>query len=174
MVKIPNNTDGFTIIEAIIAILVLTMGLVPVLFFATSILNVSSNIRNNLIAANLAQEGIEVVRAIRDRDWLLGNGFNNGQYLSTPDTWRVQYNSDAPINLGANPPLKVDLGGIYNYSDGTDTQFRRTITVTEIASNVELMVVSEVTWPSRGGATVPGCPVGTRCVKAESHLYNWR
>src|SRR3989344_1484533 len=64
-----RDQSGFTIIESLVSILILTLALVPVISVISSATDISNNIRNNFVAANLAQEGIEVVRAIRDRNW---------------------------------------------------------------------------------------------------------
>lgn len=157
-----NRERGFTLIEALVALVVLTIALGPVLILTTNITNTASVIKNNLIAAHLAQEGVEVVRGIRDTNWFtLGNNFDTG--LSN-GVYRVQWNSDSLLGLGSNPPLKED-SGYYSYDSGTDTIFRRTITINKI-NNGELRVISEITWTERGART--------KSVKAESHLFNWR
>lgn len=64
------NQRGQTLIEVITALAVISVGLVGVLSLATS------NVRNQgiglsrLFANNLAREGVEIVRNIRDTNWL--------------------------------------------------------------------------------------------------------
>jgi prepilin-type N-terminal cleavage/methylation domain-containing protein len=172
MEAIAKSMDkGFSIIESLVAILILSIALVPLLYISTSSNTISANIRNNLIAANLVQEGLEVVRSIRDASWHSGDpAFNT----DLPDgVYRVQWDSTSVIPLGLNPPLKIDGNGVYNYSVGTDTNFSRTITITQINPN-EIRVVTEVSWPVKGNVVVVGCNAGTRCISAESHLYDWK
>ena len=133
--------------------------------------NISNNIKNNFIASNLAQEGIEVVRAIRDKNWLADPDPLPPNPLTAGliGTWRVQWDSDSPIAVGTNPPLKIDANGVYNYAMGTTTLFRRRIIIEDanLANpNKDMRVISEVTWTAKGNIT--------RMVRAESHLYNWR
>ena len=57
---------GLTLVEVMVSLLLLTSGLIPILGVIISSVALSTRIKNNLIAANLAQEGVEVVRAIRE------------------------------------------------------------------------------------------------------------
>ena len=91
-----KNQNGFTLIELVASLVVLIAILQTFLFISSSV-NSSSLLRDSLIAANLAQEGIEVVRNIRDRDSLMENSFG----ASLPDgSWRVQWNSASLLALG--------------------------------------------------------------------------
>lgn len=156
-----NIERGFTLIEALVALIVLTTALGPALVLSSNISSVASVIQNNLIAANLSQEGVEVVRALRDANWYNGYSFDNGL---ANGIYRIQWNSNALIALGSNPFLKIS-GGLYSYSSGTDTKFQRTVTITRVSSE-ELRIISNVIWTERGNRV--------REVKAESHLFDWK
>lgn len=156
-----NSSRGFTLIEALVALVILTLALVPALIFASSLSATTSVAKNNLVAINLAQEGVEVVRALRDINWFNNSAFNNGL---DDGIYRVEWNSNFLIALETNPPLKVN-NGLYNYSAGTDTIFQRTITLTNVNSG-EIRVVSNVIWTERGNRA--------RDVMVESHLFNWK
>ena len=165
--------SGISLVEAMVALLILTVGLIPVLAIITSSSGLAALIKNNLIAANLAQEGIEVVRGLRDANWFVSPvslPFETGLI----GTWRVEWDTNilgAPQKLpqvvGINPPLKFDATtGLYNYSTGTNTQFKRTVTISLVGTCAcEIKVVSIVTWPERNR---------TRTIMAESHLFNWK
>jgi|SRR3989344_8283722 len=154
-------SKGFTLIEALVALVVLTIALGPALILSSNISSLASVIQNNLIASNLSQEGVEVVRALRDANWHNGLPFDNG--LSA-GTYRVEWNSNTLVVLGSNPPLKIN-NGLYNYSLGADTRFKRTITITLISSE-ELRIISDVTWTEKGERI--------RNIKTESHLFDWK
>ncbi len=156
-----RRQSGFTLIEAMVALVVLTTAMAPLLHLANSATNSAFVIRDNMIAAGLAQEQIEVIRAIRDSNWLNSRAFDAGL---TDGTYRVEWNSQSLLALGNNPTLLLD-NGIYNYTTGTSTLFTRTVTLTKLNAN-ELRVVSIVSIPARGGAT--------RTIQAEDHLYNWK
>src|SRR3989344_6479366 len=159
ILKYRNIEKGFTLIEAMMSLVILTVAIGPALFLSSNISSLASVTQNNLIATNLAQEGIEVVRALRDTNWFTGATFNAG--LSN-GVYRVEWNSNSLTNLGINPPLKID-NGLYNYSTGTDTVFRRTVTITNINA-ADIRIISDITWTERGNRT--------RNVKIESHLFN--
>ena len=155
------NKNGFTLIETLIALAILTMAIIPAFVLSNSTINSSSVIRDDMIASGLAQEGIEVVRAIRDTNWFNGRAFNyglgDGQY-------RVEWDSTSLLTLAGNPFLKLD-NGLYNYSTGNDTVFKRTVTITNV-STAEIKVVSQVTWQTRTN--------DSKAVTAEDHLFDWK
>lgn len=156
-----SSSKGFTLIEALVALVILTIALGPALVLSSSISATASVVKNNLIAANLAQEGVEIVRALRDTNWFNGAAFDSGL---ADGVYRTEWNSDSLIPLDLNPPLKVN-NGLYNYATGTDTIFKRTITLTKVNA-VELKVVSDITWTERGNRA--------KNVNVESHLFNWK
>lgn len=160
--KSNKSSRGFTLVEALVALVVLTIALGPSLILTTNINSTAVVVKNNLIAANLAQEGIEVIRGIRDTNWFDGDpSFDTGL---ADGTYRVEWNSDAVIALGANPPVKED-NGLYNYSTGNNTIFRRTISILKVNAS-ELRIISEVTWEEKGARA--------KSAMAESHLFNWK
>ncbi len=155
-------SKGFTLVEALVALVILSIALGPSLILSSDITNVASVIQNDLIAANLAQEGVEVVRALRDSNWFNGVAFDT----NLPDGfYRVQWNSNSLTSVSSsNPVLKID-NGLYNYDTGVDTLFQRTIWITKLNSG-ELRVISNVLWHERGSRT--------RSINVESHLFNWK
>ncbi len=156
-----DHQAGFTLIEAMVALVILTTAMAPLLHLANSATNSAFVIRDNMIAAGLVQEQIEVIRAIRDSNWFNGRSFDVGL---TAGTYRTEWNTQTLIPAGTNPPLLV-ANGIYNYNTGTPTLFTRTVTITKLNAG-ELRVVSTVSIPARGGAT--------RTIQAEDHLFNWK
>lgn len=61
---------GFTLIETMVAVTILTLSVAGPLFTANSAIIVAMIARDQLIASYLAQEGIEYVRAMRDNEFL--------------------------------------------------------------------------------------------------------
>src|SRR3989344_8702093 len=84
---------GFTLIEAIVAIAVISVGFIGSLSLLRYASSQASSLKDQVIAINLAAEGIEIVRNIRDSNWLKGNiDWRSG----IPDTelGLVDYNSE--------------------------------------------------------------------------------
>jgi len=69
---IPNSSPGQSLIETIGAIFILTMALSTALGVAVYALSRSGISQQEIIATNLAREGIDVVRMMRDSNWLAG------------------------------------------------------------------------------------------------------
>lgn len=63
--------SGFTLIEAMIAVTILTLSIAGPLFTANRAIVAAFTARDQLTASYLAQEGIEYVRAMRDNEFLL-------------------------------------------------------------------------------------------------------
>lgn len=159
---------GFTLVETLVALVILTMALIPILAVSSSATRLSEVIKDDLVASGLTQEGIEVVRAIRDTNWFNGRPFDSGLgsgVMGESTVYRVQWNSSDMISLGSNPPLQIN-NGIYSYDPGgTNTKFTRTVTITKVNAG-ELKVTSQVTWVTQTN--------NAKTINAESHLFNWR
>lgn len=162
---IMTNMRGFTLVEIIIAIAIISLVSVGAMTAISLSLNSAVRISNDLIAANLAQEGLEVMRGIRDRDWHLGNSFgasfpNNGSYLVEA--------RDQSLNPFAETFLKKDSNGFYNYTSGQDTIFKRKIIIESSGQNpttVERVIKVEVYWQEKSGP---------KTIQAELRLFSWR
>lgn len=156
-----------TLVEVMVAFLFLSLGLIPIFAVITSSINLAARIENNLIAANLAQEGPEVIRAIRDASSMRGEDFDvdlpDGDYL-------VAWDSLSLIPYDADMYIKYDPSThIYSYdsTDTINTKFKRRINIQKIVSacDCEIKVISEVTWNERGVDKI---------VNVESHIFDWR
>jgi len=159
--KLNKNNKGFTLLETIVAIGVIIVGLMAVLVLINSSLFYVSLIKDRLVAANLNSEGLEVVRNIRDNNWLQNLAWNNG--LSDGD-YNIAYNS-LSLNPYADMELLIDASnGLYNYSSGNSSGFKRKISTSNLSS-YELRVISTVTWQRKGI---------NYANSAEEHLFNWK
>jgi len=160
-----KNGAGFTLLEAIFAISILVLTVTGSLALISRLLSFSPQVQSKLIASYLAQEGIEVVRNIRDNNWLnpanpswndgLGNGDYEADYTNTTlSSWGDRF-------------LNIDSAGFYSYSTTppfTQTKFKRKITLTQILPD-EVGVLVEVSWQEKGQ---------TQSVKVMENLYNWK
>jgi len=70
---LPNKNDaGFTILEVVVAISLITVGITAIFTLYQQTISITRVSSQRLIAAYLAQEGIEIVRNIRDTNWIEG------------------------------------------------------------------------------------------------------
>jgi len=151
---------GFTLLETIVAVGLIVVGLVAALALITDSLFYVSNIHDRLAAANLTAEGIEVVRNIRDNNWLQSRAWNSGL---TDGDYQVTYDSMAPSSYSGNP-LLLASNGLYNYVSGVVTPYVRKVSIANL-SNYEIRVIATITWQRRGI---------TYSSSAEDHLFNWK
>lgn len=82
MKKTVNNSSGQGLVEVIIAVAIITTGIVGVITLTFSSLRSTETSIKQIVAANLAREGVEVVRNIRDSNWLADS-------VGTPVDWRT-------------------------------------------------------------------------------------
>jgi len=160
---------GFTLIEVVVSIFVLSIALSAISFIFSSVIASANTVKHNFIASFLAQEGIEVMNNLRNGDWIAGRPFGsfgtagvlgNGSY-------RVQWDSAVPITIVTNPPLLYDsTTGLYGYSSGTASGFTREIVVDTVIPNIQIRITANVSWTDSRG--------NVRNLAAESHLYNWK
>jgi len=97
-----KSTAGFTVVEVVIAIIILTLGLVASVSLIVSTLRANETSLNHLTAANLAQEGLEAIRNIRDSNWLQNYPWNSGgdANFGREGGWNSDFSKSV---FGANP-----------------------------------------------------------------------
>lgn len=153
--------------EVIIAIFILTVAVAgSFILIQQSLANASLN-KSKLIAFYLAQEGIEIVRNIRDNNWLAFGETQWKQGLATGD-YEAAYN-DLALSTFSDRNLYIDsVSGFYSYSGDTETPFKRKISIAELDNPAEnttfLIVKAVIEWREKG---IP------HNVEVVENLYNW-
>ena len=159
-----RRKKGFTLLEVIIAVFVTTIGLIGVVNVINQVIIRTEVLSKRLTAVYLAQEGIEIVRNIRDENWLNGRNFDNGiseseyeadytstsLFLSPPGTGRFLYITD----------------GFYTYETlgGEQTPYKRKIIISDLTSGPagKFTVTVTVSWDD-----------GLSSVSVSEVLHNW-
>lgn len=98
---------GFTLVETILAITVIGLVITAAAQLTQSSLNVGRISTHELVAYHLAEEGLEVMRAQRDTNWLKNYAWNRGLEQGT---YTIQTNEAAGFNEAPWKVIKV--GGI--------------------------------------------------------------
>lgn len=122
--KKARGAAGFTLLELLVAMAVVTVGVLATVTLLTNSIASARAVRSEVIAANLAQEALEIVHNIRDLNVAGGRQWNQGM---TSQSRRVDALRVDLLDLDANPPLNLDGSGFYTYQSGTATDFRRTV-----------------------------------------------
>lgn len=68
-----RNQQGQTLIETLAAMFILVMGIAAAFGLATYALSTTNSMTNQIIGMGLAREGIEMVKNMRDTNWLNAN-----------------------------------------------------------------------------------------------------
>lgn len=158
-----NNQRGFTLLESMVAITILLVAVVGPMSTIGNALSDIYTARDQMLAINLAQEGVETMRQLRDSDMLtLWNGGTTtwsdhliaGNYVVT-DTNGVPGVSKCSASACTQGEAAVyqDMQGYHQGtvgSLGVPTKFTRDILITD-ASSAEKIVTSTVTWKTSTG-----------------------
>ncbi len=165
-----QKKEGFTLIEIIIAIFILSVAIVGIFSAFSIVLILTSDLADRLTATYLAQEGIEIVRNIRDTNWLnmdanpdsgytWVDGLGVDEFLNCDQGCKADYTTGiktsvmSPWTGTAADYLYInDINGFYDYTQtGTKTKFKRKIIITPLAdvggnSDHILKVIVETSW----------------------------
>lgn len=109
-----NNKSGLVLAEAMMAVALLAISVVVTGSIISSSVSTTFLSRNYLIAQNLATEGIEVVKTIRNTNWLL--------YPSDPSCWLILDPSGGcghPMALSDESYVPVLVGGNWSLVGAT-------------------------------------------------------
>lgn len=186
---ISKQLPGFSIAEVLIAAAVITVGVLATLNLLYSSRTNERGNRDYIVAAQLAQEGVEIVRNVRDNNFAAGGG----GYADI----------SSATGAGAQPHCTVNLAGV-TYATGAQLYacrntvvalaaalattsvtlngivYRRYVNVNYVAANPSAEVVTFVYW---GGSWSPGASVATmkstcnrqsKCAYSEANLLGWK
>ncbi len=188
-----KNNKGFTIIELVITIFILSVAVVGVYNAFSTMVVLTANASNRLIAAYLAQEGMELVRNIRDTNWIKDYDWRCGlaSVTGTCDVgnkdctagceadYATKGTIDSPLypwsgdeETGGRKLNIDDANGFYSYNAGSETKFKRKIIITPMGSpdNYIIKVSAQVFWDEKASILNPA---GQGSITTEENLYDW-
>lgn len=170
-----NKQKGFTLVETLVAISILLIAVVGPISLIGDSLHKLYFARDQMVAINLAQEGIEVVRQKRDSDMLAAAA---STLFSTGGTsyYTVDTRSATPLTkviqaTSIQQPVYLK-GGFYEQGDtisASTTPFTRLVTVTDTGiaaanSSIERQVISKVEWNTGGASS---------SISVSENLFKW-
>jgi len=177
--------QGFTLIELLITILVMTIGISGAFLAIQQGIIAIDYSNNRFIAAFLAQEGVEIIKNIRDSNLL------EYYYVSDLTAWNkglitgvgvadfeLQYTDAQSLDPALTEPscspscdfddlrfLRKSENGFYNYNNLEQaTRFKRKVNIEEIGTYL-LEIEVTVYWRRRGGEIQE--------IVVSQELYDW-
>jgi type II secretory pathway pseudopilin PulG len=176
-----NFKSGFTVLESIVAIFILSLSVSGVFSAIQQSLSQNTLAKDEIKAFYLAQEAVEVLRNKRDSNqisiidtnvghWLAGIAENLSDPCYFDKVCRADARDLSLVSCGTKssgatcPNLKQDSSTfLYGYSSGSDTVFRREMTLDQINQN-EIAITVNVYW-TKG--------IFQKSFSAKTHLLNW-
>lgn len=169
-----KSKDAFSLVEALVAISILIIGILSAFILVIRTLGNTPNIQSRLIAANLAQEGMELTRQIRDTNFVRQSGFRNE--LSNGE-YQIDIVNRELVSFNKNDFLKFDdEKKIYSYSSGNNQPFffQRKIVINNVEENPDVFKVNVImTWCVKKNEE-QCLQDPTYTLNIEDHLYNYR
>ncbi len=173
---------GFSLIEAITAVFIVSMALVSVLAVAQTTVRAQTINKYAIISSMLAQEGLELVRNVRDTNWrnswnwktgdgthtntdiVQSSGNNTYTIYINPSTNSIVINSTPNSINDAGTELYQDANGYYVHAATVNlTPFRRLIQVNDQGDYLEVTCIVQA----------QGSGNDTYTYKASTLLYDW-
>ncbi|MEA3453256.1 MAG: prepilin-type N-terminal cleavage/methylation domain-containing protein [Patescibacteria group bacterium] len=168
------DSKGFTLVELLIATSIIGVGLMGAFTAVQQGISAMDYSNSRFVAAFLAQEGVEVIKSMRDTNLLQSTTWNDG--FSFNGDYELQYtdaHSLSPIlfSVICSPDCFNDLhfltktnNGFYDYGPSSETKFKRKIRIENLPPDkIELEIT--VYWRKTGG--------GTHKLILKQHVYNW-
>ncbi|MFA5229894.1 MAG: prepilin-type N-terminal cleavage/methylation domain-containing protein [Candidatus Paceibacterota bacterium] len=140
-----KNHKAFSLIESLVAISILMLGILSAFILVIRTLANTPHIQSRLIAANLAQEGVELVRQIRDSNFM--NSENNFRDNLANGEYQIDIENRVLAGFDQNDFLKFDDSKKkYVYSTGNNSPyfFKRKILLSSIEGKTNVFRVNVI------------------------------
>jgi Tfp pilus assembly protein PilV len=194
-----RKLSAFSIPEVVLSAFVLTTGIISVMSLFSAAHRGSFDTRNVIIASELAQEGVEVARNIRDNNtayrvenWTTGDNCQASmagncdpfRYFPNGGNSRCSLNYNSAGSSAFTCPItqtwiNTSNTGLYHQAGGTATRFFRIIKIDHTGGSSTARIQSFVSWRDPGsnlnsnGATA-WCTPYNQCVYTELLLSTWK
>lgn len=173
--KCPSTEQGFSLIEVLFSLLVLSAGTGAILTLMASNIKNSNTAKYQVIASELAQEGVELVKNLkdnRDRD-LTASKFTNDIF---GNDYRIDFDSTYDIfknsnSVATNKRLNLSAGNFYVHAPATPTKFFRKIAVSRSIDGNGKITANVTSFVSWNGVDIPTpCSVANKCTEVVAVL----
>ena len=183
-----SKKKGFSIAETLLASFVLIVGAISLVHLMSANISNTADNRNMIVASQLAQEGVELVRNARDNNagqrYLdkkknispLRSIFKGFSSCGGGIEYSSYYSSIAGLVCNLNLNLMLNGDNMYVSSADASSNLKRRIVLNSSGGTpIEYYdVVSLVTW---GNTPVPNnissCKISNKCVYVKARLTRW-
>ncbi len=179
---------GFSTPEVLLSVFVVSIGLVTIIAVMAGSIRYSFAIRDTVIATDLAQEGVELIRNVRDNDFAMGGtGFVSFSVPPARKHCRIDWNDpdsslDCQANRGADSRYYLQyVGGFYGHVNVSQERFSRYVFIDYSSAGGERALVrSFVFWGGFSMGSIPAtgapdsCAASSECVYTETFLTAWK
>lgn len=143
------KNKGFTLLEMLIAVFVITVGIIGAAALFVRVTASALVASDRLTAAYLAKEGIEIVRNIRDTNWLNNEFWDEGLYPNCTGGCEGDYTMTENLDSWQGRFLNIDVQEFYSYR-GSDrpTKFQRKISIEKPTDDI-LKILVEINWTEK-------------------------
>ncbi len=178
-----HSRRGQTLVEALVALSILTTGFIGIVGLLTKSFQLNRTTGNDTQATYLASEGIEVAKSLIDHDVYTGLAVGSDDWGQCFDLgsgatgyFKLEYDTTTcppPEYFGSTNYLSDPLyfnasSDVYTYDTlgAAKTNFAREVVITMPAATYpnEIDVQSTVTWTDGGQSNT---------ITLEDHFYNW-
>ncbi len=162
-----KSQGGFSLVEVLLVVAIFAIAFVAVYGFYSSTMKFNVENRYEVVASNLAQEGIEIMRNVRDENILNGRNINSG--LSAGLCYpHIDSGGNTSCQTGISKKTTTTNGWYENCSNDScvSTPFSRQCQI--VSSSVEqINITCEVSWASFVNGQI-------RKVSINSILTDWQ
>jgi len=158
------SNRGFTLLELLISTFVLMVGVAAVAGLVSRFFIYDLYLTPKMQAAYLSQEGIEIVKNIRDTNWIEGQSWDQNIFCcgGVDCDCEADYDDEElSTYVGRNLHIN-EVSGIFLYGTGEKTDFTRKIEVKKVSQD-KIEVCATTRWGAGGNKKIRAC----------SDLYNW-
>ena len=164
--KTNKNQSGFSLIEILIVTVITTVVFTVIYSFYSATIKQNVEARYEMIASNLAQEGIEIIRNVRDENVLENEYINKG--LSGTCYPKIDSGGDTSCDSSGDNKVYIVDSWYVNSSSGTATPFSRICEISGDDKEKEFVATCMVSWDSFVNAGI------LRKVEAKAFLTDWQ
>jgi type II secretory pathway pseudopilin PulG len=171
--KINDRLAGFSLLETIVVLFIVSVGLLGIVNLTISSLKAQTLNRNTLIAYQLSQEGLELIRNVRDNNWLADRAWDYGiTGTATGTKYKVDFSNFWPVEVNDIDEATLQLAsstnpGFYLHDPASpNSLFSRMITITIATTTAASSTVeSLVQWTDQGQQ---------REYRLQTIIYDWQ